>query len=123
MKKFFTIIAGTVMLASVSSAFASPLTCPKPQDIRSSGSIFTHAFVVEGYNWALISNPFTFDNHEWQTSKDAVVLGSKEFDSTPLWNEPNADTLGNKTICTYIAMQDGVMVTAISPADWGFKKR
>ncbi|HTM64229.1 MAG TPA: hypothetical protein VL360_06980 [Gammaproteobacteria bacterium] len=122
------------MLASVSSAFASPLTCPKPQDIRSSGSIFTHAFVVEGYNWALISNPFTFDNHEWQTtfkvylpsvisSKDAVVLGSKEFDSTPLWNEPNADTLGNKTICTYIAMQDGVMVTAISPADWGFKKR
>lgn len=133
MKEIFTILAGAVLLASLNTTFAAQVSCPSPQDIRSDGSFFTYAFLVEGYNWALVSDPFSFDNHQWQTtfkvylpnvmsSKEAVARGSEQFGSTPLFNEPSSSTFGNKTICTYIAMQDGVMVTASTPADWGLKK-
>lgn len=132
MKKMFTLLAGTVLLTSLNLAFASPVTCPSPQDIRSTGSTFKHAYLVNGWDWALISQPFSFDNNQWQTTfkitlpsvmsaNDAVVIGSEQFASTPLLTKPDSSSVGNKTTCVYLAMQNGAMVTASTPVDWGFK--
>lgn len=133
MKKMLSILAGCALLASLSSAYAGQTSCPSPEDIRADGSAFTYAMFVDGWDWALISKPFYFDNKEWQTTfkialpnvmspNDAIESGSPQFKNTPLAMNPDNAVFGNKTICTYTAMTGGVMVTVSTPVMYGIRK-
>lgn len=137
MKKIFTVLVGTVLLASVTSAFAGDpdrINCPYPSIIRDNGSHFTSAFLVEGYDWTVVAEPFNFEDQEWQTtfthsfpnvmdSGEAVKLGAYEFSHTPLLNNPASISTEYKTECIYTpARKGGPIVTVSTPAKWGFKK-
>jgi len=130
--KLFTVISSTVLFVAFGHVFAAEptTTCPNITDVRQTGSVFNFAKLQEGWDWELISQPFDYNDQQWQTAftitlagqmepKEAIKMGSEIFKSTPFAALPTQAKFGNKTICSYTGKGSPYTLTVSTPVEYG----
>lgn len=130
-KTILNVISSAILLASLGAAFAANSPgCPDISSVRKDGSSFAFAKLVDGWDWALISQPFNYADVQWQTTftvnlpnlmdpEVAISVGSDMFKRTPFATQPAQAVFGNKTICTYTQKGSPISLVVSSPVEWG----
>lgn len=126
------VISCAVILASFGNVFAagSITSCPGISDVRNKGSNFSFAKLDDASVWDLISQPFEYDDQNWQTTfsinlgvvvepKDAIEIGSERFKNTPFASQPAEAKFGNKTVCSYTVKGSPYSLMVSSPVEYG----